>query len=102
VEVVTVEKGQGLEMEEKVQEPQDVLVYQREWEEQDLHLLLGAVQDLGQPRQQGADQDLGLRPLLAVDQDQSLAVDQDQVPRKFFHGILVWNQWSYVLKQVLK
>jgi len=78
VEVVTVEKGQGLEMEEKVQEPQDVLVYQREWEEQDLHLLLGAVQDLGQPRQQGADQDLGLRPLLAVDQDQSLAVDQDQ------------------------
>merc|ERR1711872_359841 len=34
--------------------PQDVLVYQREWEEQDLHLLLGAVQDLGQPRQQGA------------------------------------------------
>jgi len=78
VEVVTVEKGQGLEMEEKVQEPQDVLVYQREWEEQDLHLLLGAVQDLGQPHQQGVDQDLGLHPLLAVDQDQNLAVDQDQ------------------------
>merc|ERR1719516_907824 len=92
-------KGQGLEMEEKVQEPQDVLVYQREWEEQDLHLLLGAVQDLGQPHQQGVDQDLGLHPLLAVDQDQNLAVDQDQDQQVIHrHGSEVMNLMGMCMK----
>merc|ERR1719392_92811 len=57
VEAEMVEQGQGLEMVEKGQEPQDVPVYQREWEEQGLHPLQGAVQDLGQPHQQGVDQD---------------------------------------------